>query len=82
MSNWTLILLIVLTLTALGTLTLVFITVKFYWGARGTPPLVGDARKIQKQEELRQRAAQIEHSKKNPIKKYSRTFWDKDNNSD
>ena len=64
MSNWTLILLIVLTLTALGTLTLVFITVKFYWGARGTPPLVGEARKIQKQEELRQRAAQIEHSKK------------------
>lgn len=76
MSNWTLILLLVLTLTAIGTLTLVFITVKYYWGARGTPPLKGEARKRQKEEELKLRAKQIEHSKKNPIKTYSRTFWE------
>ena len=74
MSNWTLILLLVFTLTALGTLTLAFITVKYYWGERGKPPLKGEARKRQKEEELQLRARQIEHSRKNPIKTYSRTF--------
>lgn len=67
---------LVFTLTALGTLTLVFITVKYYCGERGKPPLKGEARKRQKEEELEQRARQIEHSRKNPIKTYSRTFWD------
>lgn len=78
MSNWSEIIFLVLILTALGTLTLVFITVKYYWGERGTPPLTGEARKKQKEEELAMRARQIEHSKNNPIKNYSRTYWEKD----
>lgn len=67
---------IVLLLTALGTLALLLTTLKYYWGERGNPPLTGEARRLQKQEELRNRAAQIEHSKKNPWKPRSDNFWD------
>ena len=81
MSNWVTILLLVLTLTALGALTLVFITVKYYWGARGTPPLTGEARRRQKEKELQLRAGQIERSKKNPRKPYNKTLWDKEDDS-
>lgn len=76
MSNFAPVIIIVLLLTVLGTLTLLLVTLKYYWGARGNPPLTGDARKRQKAEELQSRAAQIEYSKKNPWKTRSRNFWD------
>lgn len=72
---------VVLLLTVLGTLGLLLITVKYYWGARGTPPLTGEQRRKQKEEELRLRAKQIEHSKKNPWKTRSSNFWDNRKNS-
>lgn len=76
MSSFAWMIVIVLILTALGTLTLVLITVKYYWGDRGNPPLKGVERRRQKEEELRLRAKQIEHSKKNPWKLRSPSFLD------
>ncbi len=76
MSSFAWIITLVLLLTVLGTLTLVFITVKFYWGERGTPPPTGEQRRIQKENELKLRAKQIEHSEKNPQKTRSKIFWD------
>ncbi len=78
---------IVAILTLLGTLTLVSITVKYYWGERGTPPPVGEERRRQKEEELRARAKQIENAKTNPIVTRKSGFWDnskvyKDKNND
>ena len=67
---------LVLLLTLLGSLTLLVVTVKYYWGERGTAPLTGDERRRQKAEELRLRAKQIEHSKNNPRKTRSKSFWD------
>lgn len=67
---------LVLILTAIGTLTLALITVKYYWGARGRPPLKGAARRRQKEEELRLRAKQIEYSKLHPREPRSPSFWD------
>jgi len=76
MSSFVLVLLLVGLLTLLGTLTLVFITVKYYWGERGTPPLTGEERRKQKEEELRLRAKQIERAEKNPIPTRKPSFWD------
>lgn len=68
--------LIVLLLTAVGVFVLAFITVKFYWGDRGTPPLTGEQRRAQKEVELKLRSRQIEHSEKNPWKPRKTSFWD------
>ena len=76
MSSFALIVILVLILTALGTLTLLLITVKFYWGERGRPPLNGDARRRQKEEELRLRARQIEIAAKYPRATRKSSFWD------
>lgn len=76
MSNFAWIIVIVLTLTVLGSLTLMLITVKYYWGVRGAPPLKGEARRLQKEEEMRLRAKQIELSEKNPRETRSSSFWD------
>lgn len=38
MSNYIWMILIVLSLTILGILTLGFITIRYYWGERGMPP--------------------------------------------
>jgi hypothetical protein len=76
MSNFAWIIFIVLILTALGSLTLILITVKYYWGIRGAPPLTGEARRRQKEEELRLRARQIELSEKYPRETRSSSFWD------
>lgn len=76
MSSFAWMLIIVLTLTLLGTATLAFITIKFYWGERGKPPLTGDERRRQKEEELRLRAGQTEQSKKNPRQMRNASFWD------
>jgi hypothetical protein len=63
-------------LTLVGTATLVLITVKYYWGARGTPPLTGAEYRRQKEEELRQRAKQIEYAARNPRVTRKSSFWD------
>lgn len=63
-------------LTALGVATLFLITVKFYWGERGTPPLKGEQRRRAREEELRLRAKQIEHSQNHPIVTRKPSFWD------
>jgi hypothetical protein len=76
MSNFALMIILVLILTLLGTATLVFITVKYYWGERGTPPLTGEAKRQKRKEELAMRAKQIELSKKNPRTPRSSSFWD------
>lgn len=70
------ILFIVGILTVLGSLTLFLITVKYYWGARGTPPLKGEQRRRAREEELRLRAKQIENSKRNRIATRKGSFWD------
>ena len=76
MSNFAWMIVLVLILTVLGSLTLIFITVKFYWGERGKPPLSGASRRIQKEEELRLRAKQFELSKKYPREPRNPNFWD------
>ncbi|MBA2621393.1 MAG: hypothetical protein H0U87_09355 [Acidobacteria bacterium] len=53
MSNYLLMILIVLALTVLGVLTLVFITVKYYWGERGAPPPSAAERKRLREEQMR-----------------------------
>jgi hypothetical protein len=63
-------------LTLLGSGILAFITVRYYWGERGTPPITGPARRRQREEELKQRAKQIEFSKNNPRKDRSPDFFD------
>jgi hypothetical protein len=65
MSSFSWLILLVVLLTILGTVTLVFITVKYYWGERGTPPLTGEAKRKKREEELRLRAIQIETAEKN-----------------
>lgn len=65
MSSLAWLILLVGLLTIVGTVTLVFITVKYYWGERGTPPLTGEAKRIKREEELRLRAKQIEKAEKN-----------------
>lgn len=76
MSSFVWMIIIVLSLTLLGTLTLVFITVKYYWGERGKPPLTGEERRRQKEEEIRLRAKQLEYAKQNPIVTRKSDFWD------
>jgi hypothetical protein len=76
MSNLAWLIILVLLLTLIGTATLVFITVKYYWGDRGTPPATGAERRRLKEEELRRRAAQIEHAKEHPIPDRKPGFWD------
>lgn len=81
MSNMAWLIFLVLLLTAAGSLTLVLITVKYYWGERGTPPLTGEARRQQRERELRERERQIELSKRNPRPLRSPSFWDNSKNS-
>ena len=76
MSNFAWIVIIVLILTLIGTLTLGLITLKYYWGARGKPPVTGAERRRLKEEELRLRARQIELSRQRPIATRKSSFWD------
>lgn len=76
MSSFGWILALVLLLTILGTLTLVFITVNFYWGERGAPPLTGEERKRQHEEEMRLRRKQIEHAEQHPVATRKPEFFD------
>ena len=65
-----------LILTILGVLVMLLITLKYYWGTRGTPPATGAARRRQKEEELKLRAKQIEHSRRNRWETRSSDFFD------
>lgn len=76
MSNLAWILILVLVLTLLGSGTLLFITVRYYWGDRGTPPPTGERRRRQREEELRLRAKQIEYAEAHPIKTRKPGFFD------
>lgn len=76
MSSFAWMIILVLILTAVGTLTLVFITVRYYWGERGAPPATGEERRRQKEMELQLRAKQIEYAKQNPIVTRKSSFWD------
>lgn len=76
MPSFAWILIVVLALTLVGSLTLLLITVKYYWGDRGAPPLTGEERRRQRDEELRMRAKQIEHAEKNPVVTRRPDFWD------
>lgn len=76
MSSFAWILILVLVLTLIGSGTLLFITVRFYWGDRGTPPLTGELRRKQKEEEIRLRAKQIEWAETHPVKTRKPDFFD------
>ncbi len=76
MSPLTLIVLIVLLLTVLGSAVLLFLTLKYYWGERGTPPATGEARRKQKEDELRLRQKQIEYVESHPRETRSPDFLD------
>ena len=76
MSSFAWMIVLVLILTLVGTAVLAFITVKFYWGERGRPPLKGAEKRRQKEIELQLRAKQIEYAKKNPIVTRKPEFWD------
>ena len=72
----TLMLLIVSALALLGSGTLLFITVKYYWGERGRPPATGEERRRLKEAELRLRRDQIEYAERHPIVPRSPDFLD------
>ncbi len=76
MSSFAWIIILVGLLTLLGSLTLLFLTLKYYWGERGTPPLTGEERRRQKEEELKLRAKQIELAERSPIVLRKPEFWD------
>jgi hypothetical protein len=76
MSSFAWLIILVLLLTLVGSATLVFITVKYYWGERGTPPLVGEERRRQREAELKLRAKQFEHSAQHPRETRSESFLD------
>jgi hypothetical protein len=76
MSSFAWMIVLVLILTLVGTATLAFITVKYYWGERGRPPLTGAEKRRQKELELQLRARQIEHARQNPIPTRKPEFWD------
>jgi uncharacterized protein YlxW (UPF0749 family) len=76
MSSFAWMIILVLMLTAVGSLALVFTTVKYYWGERGAPPVIGEEKKRLKEEELKLRAKQIEYAKQNPIATRKSSFWD------
>jgi hypothetical protein len=81
MSSFAWIITLTLILTVLGTLVLLLITLKYYWGERGTPPATGAQRRKQKEEELRLRAKQIEHSRNTRWETRSSDFFDNRKNS-
>jgi hypothetical protein len=76
MSSFYWIIVLVTFLTLLGSSALLFVTIKYYWGDRGSPPPTGEARRLQKEEELRLRAKQIEYSRQHPIEPRNPDFFD------
>ncbi len=76
MSNYLWIFVLVLILTVLGSGILFFITSRYYWGVRGTPPPTREERKRLREEELQMRAKQIEYAEQNKWETRSDTFFD------
>lgn len=76
MSNFAWMLVLVLILTVLGSSALLLVTVKYYWGERGTAPLTGEERRNQLREELAERTKQMEYSEKHPREPRSPDFFD------
>jgi hypothetical protein len=76
MSSFAWIIVLTLILTAIGTAVLLLVTLKYYWGERGTPPATGEERKKQRAEELTRRAKQIEHSRQTRWETRSSDFFD------
>ncbi|HEX6278777.1 MAG TPA: hypothetical protein VFZ49_02060 [Pyrinomonadaceae bacterium] len=76
MAPATLMFMLVLLLTLLGSAVLLFITVRYYWGERGVPPATGEARRKQKEEELRLRKKQIAYVESHPRTTRSSSFFD------
>ncbi|HEY8561208.1 MAG TPA: hypothetical protein VIL74_12605 [Pyrinomonadaceae bacterium] len=76
MSSFAWIITLTLILTALGVLVMLLITLKYYWGERGTPPATGEQRRRQKEEELKLRAKQIERSRTTRWETRSPDFFD------
>ena len=76
MSSFAWIIVLTLILTGLGALVLLLVTLKYYWGERGTPPLTREQRRIAREEELRRRARQIEHSRSTRWETRSPSFLD------
>ena len=76
MSGFAWMIILTLILTALGTLVLLLVTLKYYWGARGTPPATGEQKRQQKEQELRLRAKQIEHSQNTRWETRNSDFFD------
>ena len=76
MSSFTWLLLLVGLLTLVGSLALLLVTLKYYWGTRGSPPPTREVRKQMREEELRLRKAQIEYAQANPVKPRNPDFWD------
>ena len=63
MHNYLSMILIVLALTILGVLTLLFITVKYYWGERGAPPPTAAERRRRREEKETNGKRKIESGK-------------------
>ena len=76
LSSFGWILIVVGLLTLAGSGALLLITFKYYWGERGTPPLTGEQRRKQKEEEIRLRARQLEYAREHPIKTRKPDFFD------
>jgi len=76
MSSFWWIVVLVGSLTLLGSGALLFVTVKYYWGERGAPPLTGEDRRKQHQAELDLRSKQFEYSETHPIKLRKPGLWD------
>lgn len=76
MTPLTWLLILVSALTLLGSAALLFITVRYYWGERGRPPLTGEERRRQKERELELRKKQIEYAETHPVVPRSPDFLD------
>ena len=76
MSSSAWILLLVIALTVIGSAALFLVTIKYYWGERGTAPPTGEERRKQKEAELERRAKQLEYSETHPREPRNPSFFD------
>lgn len=76
MSSFAWMIVITLILTAVGTGILLFVTLKYYWGVRGTPPPDREERRARQLEERKQRARQIEYAESHKWEARSQDFFD------
>ena len=72
---------LVAVLTVVGSSALLFVTVKYYWGERGTPPPTREERHQQREAELALRANQIKRLKNRPYRERNPSFWDNSKNT-